>query len=73
MQLWPGLQMERGLWKAAGPSDSRLHSPSSHTDTIDLTGHGDGGYLNRLDNTLRRSQAKIWLDVCAVKRREEAI
>ncbi len=59
--------MERGLWKAAGPSNSRLHSPSSHTDTIDLTGHSDRGYLNRLDNTSMRSQAKIWLYVCAVK------
>lgn len=73
MQLWPGLQMESGLWKAAGPSDSRLRTPSSYTDTIDPAGHGDRGYLNRLDNALRRSQAKIWLDVCAVKRREEAI
>lgn len=72
MQLWPGLQTVRGLWKAAGPSNSRLHTPSSHTETIDRTGHGDRGYLNRLDNTLS-GQAQIWLDVCAVKRWEEAI
>lgn len=63
MQLEPGLQMERGLWKAAGPSDSRLHTPSFHTGTIDLDGHRDRGYLNQLDNTLRRGQAKIWLCV----------
>lgn len=53
--------MARRLWKAAGPSNSRLHTPSSHTETIDLSGHGDRGYLNWLDNTLRRGQVKIWL------------
>lgn len=65
MQLWPWIRMERGALsgkkkkKAGGPSDSRLHTPSSHTDTIDLTGHGDRGYLNRLDKAFRRSQAGI--------------
>lgn len=77
MQLWPWIRMERGALsgkkKAGGPSDSRLHTPSSHTDTIDLTGHGDRGYLNRLDKAFRRSQAGIWLDLCAAKCREEAI
>lgn len=79
MQLSPWIRMERGALsgkkkkKAGGPSDSRLHTPSSHTDTIDLTGHGDRGYLNRLDKAFRRSQAGIWLDLCAAKCREEAI
>lgn len=56
MQFLPGLQMERGVWKAAGPFNLRLHTPSFHSDTIDLTGQQNRGYLNQLDN-----QAEIWL------------
>lgn len=54
---------EGTLERAAGPSNSRLHTPSSHTETIDPTGHEHRGYLNRLDNMLG-GQVKIWQAEC---------
>lgn len=61
MQHRPGLQMETGtervLEKAAGVSDLRLRT-LSHTDTIDLCGHGDRGYLNLLNYTFEKSRIR---------------